>query len=65
MNYTRRFKAVISGETYYGEDIKDTIQNRNYDNIDYNQLTEREAEVLKFIVDGMNSTEIGGKVTYQ
>lgn len=52
-------KTVLDGGTYYSEDIKKVIVEKKFDDIDYNQVTGREAEVLKLIVDGKNSTEIG------
>lgn len=55
-------KTVLEGGTYYSDDIKKVISEKKFDDIDYNQVTGREAEVLKLIVDGMNSTEIGSEL---
>ncbi len=52
-------KTVLDGGTYYSEGIKKVLLEKKFDDIDYNQVTGRETEVLKLIVEGKNSTEIG------
>lgn len=54
--------TVVQGESYFSKEIKRVMLAKSYDTIDYSQLTDREMEVLKLIVDGLNSAEIGDKL---
>jgi len=58
-NLLEAIKTVLAGGTYFTKEIKRVIETKNYDAIDYSQLSDRETEVLKLIVDGFNSVEIG------